>query len=100
MPGGWGGSKAPLSLAGRRLIAWPLEAMAAAACDRLVVVCKPDTVLPPLGSGVERWDEPAEPLHPMTGLAFALRRVPVLAGAVRSVNTPEQLAAAEAELAG
>jgi len=27
-------------------------------------------------------------------------RVPVLAGAARSVNTPEQLAAAEAELAG
>ena len=174
-----GGSKATLSLAGRPLIAWPLEALAATACDRLVVVCKPATVLPSLGSEVERWDEPAEPLHPVTGLAFALERaagevlvcaadmpfvdravfeavkeaargepgasavvaeaggrlepllgvyrpsalglmraaagdarltvvvegldpvrVPVPAGTVRSVNTPHQLAEAEAELAG
>lgn len=173
-----GGSKAPLSLAGRPLISWPLEAMAGV-CDRLAVVCKSDTELPSLGPGVERWDEPAEPRHPVAGLAFALERagsgvivcaadmpfvgleefqavkeaacgepgagavvaeaggrlepllglyrpsvlealhaapqdarltvvveglgpvrVPVLADAVRSVNTPEQLAAAEAELAG
>jgi len=172
-------SKAALSLAGRPLIAWPLEAMASVACDRLVVVCKPSTVLPVLNSGAERWDEPAEPQHPLAGLTFALERagsdvlvcagdmpfvdaalfeavkeaarcepgaravvaeaggrmepllgvyrpsglpalraaeedarltavvegldpvrVPVSAGAVRSVNTPEQLAAAEAELAG
>ncbi len=173
-----GGSKAALTLAGRPLIAWPLGPMASV-CDRLAVVCKPATVLPSLGSAVVRWEEPAEPVHPLTGLAFALERageevlvcagdmpfvdvavveavkeaargepgagaavaeaggrlepllgvyrpsvlealraagedarlivvvegldpvrVPVPADAVRSVNTPEQLAAAEAELAG
>ena len=175
---GGSGSKASVFLAGRPLIAWPLEALAVV-CDLVAVVCKPDTELPSLGSGVERWDEPAEPVHPLTGLAFALERageevlvcaadmpfvgleefeavkeaarrepgvgavvaeaggrlepalgiyrpsalgalraapqdarftvvveglepvrVPVPAGAVRSVNTPDELAAAEAELAG
>jgi molybdopterin-guanine dinucleotide biosynthesis protein A len=174
---GGSGSKASLSLAGRPLIAWPLDALAAV-CDRVAVVCKPSSVVPQL-AGVERWDEPEEPAHPLTGLAFALDqageevlvcaadmpfvgsaefeavqeaargepgaravvaeaggrlepvlgiyrpsalgalraapgdarltvvveglepvRVPVPADAVRSVNTPEELAAAEAELAG
>lgn len=173
-----GESKAGVGLAGGPLIARPLEAMAAV-CDRVAVVCKPDTELPLLGSGAERWDEPAEPHHPLAGLAFALERageevlacagdmpfvdaalfeavkevaagapdalavvaeaggrlepllgvyrpsalaalrtaaedarltvvverlepvrVPVPADTVRSVNTPEELAAAEAELAG
>lgn len=173
-----GESKAAVGLAGRPLVVRPLAAMAAV-CDRVAVVCKPDTVLPSLGPGVERWDEPIEPQHPLAGLAFALQRagsdvlvcaadmpfvdaplfeavkeaarnapdaravvaesggrlepllgvyrpsalaalraagedvrltvvveglepvrVPVPADAVRSVNTPEELTAAEAELAG
>ena len=173
-----GESKAAVGLAGGPLIARPLEAMAAV-CDRVAVVCKPDTELPSLLPGVERWDEPAEPHHPLAGIAFAVERaggqvlvcagdmpfvtaalfesvkeaargepgagavvaeaggrlepllgvyrpralaalraasgdarltvvveglepvrVPVPADAVRSVNTPEELAAAEAELAG
>ena len=173
-----GRGKAAVELAGRPLAAYPLDALVAV-CERVAVVCKPATVLPSLGSGVERWDEPAEPLHPVTGLAFALERaagevlvcaadmpfvdravfeavkeaargepgasavvaeaggrlepllgvyrpsalglmraaagdarltvvvegldpvrVPVPAGTVRSVNTPHQLAEAEAELAG
>jgi molybdenum cofactor guanylyltransferase len=35
------------------------------------VVCKSDTELPPL-PGTERWDEPDEPRHPLTGIVHAL----------------------------
>jgi molybdenum cofactor guanylyltransferase len=37
----------------------------------VAVVCKADTELPPL-PGVERWDEPDEPRHPLTGIVHAL----------------------------
>jgi len=173
-----GESKAALELAGRALVDRPLEALASV-CGRVAVVCKPATLLPTLPAGVERWQEPAEPVHPLAGLTFALRhageevlvcaadmpfvgleelqamkeaarddhgaravvaeaggrlepllavyrptalavlreaperarltavverlepvRVAVPEAAVRSVNTPEELAAAEAELAG
>lgn len=67
------GSKPSAPVAGRPLIAWPLAALRGA-CDRLAVVCKPDTRLPELGEGVERWDEPAQPLHPLTGIVHALER--------------------------
>lgn len=70
---GGSGRKASLSLAGRPLIARPVEAIAAA-CDRVAVVCKPSTQLPSLGTGVERWDEREERRHPLAGLAFALER--------------------------
>lgn len=65
-------------LAGRPLAAWPAAALAAV-CERVAVVCKPDTELPDL-PGVERWDEPAEPRHPRTGIVHALERAsgPVL----------------------
>ena len=48
-------------------------------CERVAVVCKPGTELPEL-SGVERWDEPDYPQHPLTGIAHALERAgePVL----------------------
>lgn len=77
-----GVSKATLELDGR-----PLAAHVAAAldevCDRVAVVCKPDTELPEL-PGVERWDEPAEPRHPLTGILHALELAsgPVLVCAV------------------
>ena len=65
-----GGSKAAAQLAGRPLVDYPLEALAAV-CERVAVVCKRDTRLPEL-TGAERWDEPDEPRHPLTGLVHAL----------------------------
>jgi molybdenum cofactor guanylyltransferase len=64
------GSKAAALLAGRPLAAYPAEALAAV-CDRVAIVCKPDTALPSL-AGVERWDEPEEPRHPLVGIVHAL----------------------------
>ena len=66
-------SKPMASLAGRPLIAWPLEAMRQV-CAEVAVVCKRDTALPQLPDGVERWDEPDEPRHPLTGIVHALER--------------------------
>jgi molybdopterin-guanine dinucleotide biosynthesis protein A len=57
-------------VAGRPLLEYPAAALAAT-CDAVVVVCKPDTELPPL-AGLERWDEPAEPRHPLVGIVHAL----------------------------
>ena len=63
-------SKPAATLAGRPLIEYPLAALAAV-CERVAVVCKPDTELPEL-PGAERWDEPPEPRHPLTGIVHAL----------------------------
>jgi molybdenum cofactor guanylyltransferase len=63
-------SKPAALLAGRPLASYAAQALADA-CDRVVVVCKSDTELPPL-PGVERWDEPDEPRHPLTGIVHAL----------------------------
>jgi molybdopterin-guanine dinucleotide biosynthesis protein A len=63
-------SKPAAELAGRPLIAYPLAALASA-CERVAVVCKPDTDLPDL-PGTERWEEPAQPRHPLTGIVHAL----------------------------
>jgi len=72
------GGKPAAKLAGRPLVGYPLAALAAV-CDRVAVVCKPDTQLPDLGEA-ERWNEPAEPRHPLTGIVHALERAgePVL----------------------
>lgn len=70
--GASGLGKAGCPLAGRPLAAYPVTALGAV-CDRVAVVCKRDTELPELGP-VERWDEPDEPRHPLTGLTHALRR--------------------------
>jgi molybdopterin-guanine dinucleotide biosynthesis protein A len=71
-------SKPAALLAGRPLIAYPAAALGEV-CERVVVVCKRDTELPDL-PGVERWDEPDEPRHPLTGIVCALERAgaPVL----------------------
>ncbi|MEA2308662.1 MAG: molybdenum cofactor guanylyltransferase, partial [Thermoleophilaceae bacterium] len=67
-----GGGKAARPLAGRPLLARPADALAAV-CSRVVVVCKPGTVVPP--GPWEVWDdEPPEPRHPATGIAHALGR--------------------------
>ncbi len=67
-----GGGKPARLFRGQPLIAYPLAALAAA-CDPVAVVAKADSELPPLG-GAERWDEPAEPRHPLTGIVHALER--------------------------
>jgi molybdopterin-guanine dinucleotide biosynthesis protein A len=65
-----GAPKAGAQLGGRPLIAYPLDALRAA-CERVVVVAKRDTELPP---DVERWDEPDDPRHPISGIRHALGR--------------------------
>jgi molybdopterin-guanine dinucleotide biosynthesis protein A len=55
---------------GRPLAAYPAAALGAV-CERVAVVCKRHTELPDL-PGVERWDEPDEPRHPLTGIVHAL----------------------------
>src|SRR5688572_17032130 len=71
-----------LELDGRPLAVHVAEVIAEV-CDPVAIVCKPDTNLPPI-AGVERWDEPAEPRHPLTGIVHALERAdgPVLVCAV------------------
>jgi molybdenum cofactor guanylyltransferase len=71
-------SKAAVSLGDRPLIAFPIAALGSV-CERVAVVCKPDTELPD-GLEAERWDEPPEPRHPLTGILHALERAggPVL----------------------
>jgi molybdopterin-guanine dinucleotide biosynthesis protein A len=69
-----GGAKAMALLDGRPLVAWALQALAAAGIERRVVVAKADTALPDLEVPV--WVEPAEPRHPLAGVAHALARAP------------------------
>lgn len=59
-------------------MSYPVAALAGA-CERVVVVCKRGTELPEL-PGVERWEEPDAPRHPLTGIVYALERAqaPVL----------------------
>lgn len=73
-----GGSKAGADLAGRPLMAYPAAALAAV-CDRVAVVAKKSSKLPDL-PGVERWDEPSRPRHPLVGIVHALEQAggPVL----------------------
>lgn len=63
-------SKPAALLAGRPLAAYPAAALLAT-CERVAVVCKPDSELPDL-PGTERWDEPALPRHPLAGIVHAL----------------------------
>jgi len=72
------GSKAAVEAGGRALVTYPLESVRAV-CSRVAVVCKPASELPEL-DGVERWDEPELPQHPLIGICHALDRAgePVL----------------------
>jgi molybdenum cofactor guanylyltransferase len=65
-------------LNGQPLANYPIGALGEV-CERVAIVCKRDTKLPPL-EGAERWDEPDEPQHPLTGIVHALERAgePVL----------------------
>lgn len=89
-----GGAKATARLAGRALVEYPLEALAAAGIEA-VVVAKPETELPALAVPVLR--ELDEPRHPLLGIVTALRAAagrPVLAVACDlPLVTPALLAA-------
>jgi molybdopterin-guanine dinucleotide biosynthesis protein A len=63
-------SKPAATLAGRPLISYPVAALREV-CERVAVVCKRGTKLPDL-DGTERWEEPDEPRHPLTGIVHAL----------------------------
>jgi len=92
-----GPSKPGVVVAGRAMIDRPLEALGAV-CERVAVVCKADTPLPELGPAVERWEEPDEPRHPLTGIVHALERAggPVLVCAAdMPFVTPATLAAVD-----
>jgi len=67
-----GGPKAGAELAGQPLIGYPLAAAREAGLDPLVVA-KPESELPPLAC--ETITEPAEPVHPLTGIIAALEHV-------------------------
>ena len=65
-------SKPAAMLAGRPLVSYPVEALSAV-CDRVAVLCKRGSDVPAL-EGAERWDEPDEPRHPLTGIVYALEQ--------------------------
>jgi len=92
-----GAPKATALLGGRPLISYPL-AVLREACERVAVACKRETELPPL-EGVERWDEPDDPRHPVAGVVHALERAdgPVL---ICGADMPFVTADACARLAG
>jgi molybdopterin-guanine dinucleotide biosynthesis protein A len=73
-----GRSKGAIEVAGRPLVAYPAGALAAV-CERIAIVAKAGSDLPEL-DGVERWDEPDEPRHPIVGIVHALEQAdgPVL----------------------
>lgn len=68
-----GGGKATAELAGRPLIAYPLDAIEKTGLD-VVVVAKRDTPLPALTVPV--WYERDKPEHPALGIATVLQRAP------------------------
>lgn len=85
--------KAGVVLEGRTLLERAAGAARAAGL-RPVVVAKRGSVLPAVPD-LERWDEPDEPVHPLTGVAAALRRAgrPVVVLPVDLPGVPPQLLA-------
>jgi molybdopterin-guanine dinucleotide biosynthesis protein A len=73
-----GRSKAAIEVGGQPLAAYPAAALAGV-CDRVAIVAKRGSDLPYL-PGIERWDEPDEPRHPVAGIIHALEHTgqPVL----------------------
>lgn len=67
-----GGEKAIVSLAGRPLVSYPVNALRSVLSE-VRVVAKEGTELPAL-HGVEVWTEPAQPHHPLVGIVEALHR--------------------------
>ena len=81
------GAKATAVLGGRPLAAWVVAALRSVV-EEAVVVAKPETELPGLGYGVEVWREPASPVHPLAGIAWALERAGGRALLVCAVDLP------------
>ena len=94
-----GGDKAVVEVLGRPLIAYPLEVLLEV-LEEVVVVVKPDTVLPRLDGLAGIWKEPESPPHPLAGIVHALRmakgRSVLACGADMPLVTP----AVVAQLAG
>jgi molybdopterin-guanine dinucleotide biosynthesis protein A len=67
-----GGDKAGALLEGRTLLAWTVAALRAAGLREVAVAAKAGAVLPAVDATV--WEEPAEPRHPLAGIAAALAR--------------------------
>ena len=88
-----GGEKAARLLAGQPLISYPLAALSEVVTE-VMVVAKPDTVLPDLGAGIRIIREPAEPRHPVVGLVAALRAAGGRAVLVCAADLPFVTAAA------
>jgi molybdopterin-guanine dinucleotide biosynthesis protein A len=65
------GAKPTAMLGGRPLLRWVLAALTEV-IDEVVVVAKAQTPLPTLPDSVPVWREPAEPVHPLAGIAWAL----------------------------
>jgi molybdenum cofactor guanylyltransferase len=82
-----GGAKPAARVRGRPLVAWVAGALATV-CGEVVVVVKAATPLPALGSGLEVWREPDEPVHPLAGIAWALDRAGGRAVLVCPVDLP------------
>jgi molybdopterin-guanine dinucleotide biosynthesis protein A len=93
-----GGDKAAVSLGGRPLIDYPVEALRAVLSE-VRIVAKPATVLAPI-DGVEIWREPAEPRHPLVGIVHALKMARPRSVLVCAADMPFLTAAAVASLAG
>jgi molybdopterin-guanine dinucleotide biosynthesis protein A len=84
LAGGLGRRMAPdpkpgVMLGAEPLLSRPIAALLEVSAP-VAVVCKRSTPLPALPAGVERWDEPDAPRHPLVGIVFALERAqgPVL----------------------
>jgi molybdopterin-guanine dinucleotide biosynthesis protein A len=94
-----GGAKPAAPLGGRPLVAWPLAAAREAGLEA-VVVAKAGTPLPPLEVPV--WIEPDAPVHPLTGLVYALERAagPVVAVACDMPHVGAELLARLAAAGG
>jgi len=65
-----GDAKPAALLGGRPLASYPAAALAGV-CERVAVVCKRGTRLPELPD-TDRWEQPDDPRHPLTGIVHAL----------------------------
>ena len=93
-----GAPKAIVELAGRPLISYPIEAVAAAGLDP-VVIAKPDSELPELDCRIVR--DPARRSHPAAGIVAALEAAdgPIVVLACDMPFVPAQLITVLAQLA-
>jgi molybdopterin-guanine dinucleotide biosynthesis protein A len=67
-----GGAKPGALLGGRPLAAWVAAALGEVVGE-VAIVAKTATPLPGLGAGVAIWREPAEPMHPLAGIVWAIQ---------------------------